>query len=94
MNENCNGLKIHFKHAGRHEGVPFEIEQWYPIIKDFTFKTYFIPLEMEDAIAMSNFYEEKYLPNNKDSGKLTQEDITRIKNLENKIQNLIDSNPN
>ena len=94
MNENCNGLKIHFKHAGRHEGVPFEIEQWYPIIKDFTFKTYFIPLEIEDAIAMSNFYEEKYLPNNKDSGKLTQEDITRIKNLENKIQNLIDSNPN
>ena len=94
MNENCENLKVHFKHAGRHEGVPFEIEQWYPIIKDFTFKTYFIPLEIEDAIAMSNFYEEKFLLNNKDSNKLTYEDIKRIKNLEIKIQNIIDSNPN
>ena len=94
MNENCESLKVHFKHTGRHEGVPFEIEQWYPIIKDFTFKTYFIPLEIEDAKAMSNFYEEKFLSNNKDSNKLTYEDIKRIKDLENKIQNIIDSNPN
>ena len=90
MNENCESLNIGFKHKGRHEGVPFEIEQWYPILKDYTFKTYFIPLEIEDAIAMSNFYEEKYLSKNK----LTQDDINRIKNLEIKIQKLIDSNPN
>ena len=94
MNENCESLKVHFKHTGRHEGVPFEIEQWYPIIKDFTFKTYFIPLEVEDAIAMSNFYEEKYLPNNKNVNKMTYGDINCLKNLENKIQNLFDSNPN
>ena len=42
MNENSESLKIHSKHAGRHEGFPFAIEQWYPILKDFTFKTYFI----------------------------------------------------
>ena len=90
MNENCESLNIGFKHKGRHEGVPFEIEQWYPILKDYTFKTYFIPLEIEDAIAMSNFYEEKYLSKNK----LTQDDINRIKNLEIKIQKLIDLNPN
>ena len=94
MNENCEGLKIKFKHTGRHEGVPFEIEQWYPIIKDFTFKTYFIPLELEDGIAMSNYYEEKYLSGNKNANKLTYEDIIRLKNLEKKIQNLIDSIPN
>ena len=90
MNEKCESLNIGFKHKGRHEGVPFEIEQWYPILKDFTFKTYFIPLEIEDAIAMSNFYEEKYLSKNK----LTRDDINRIKNLELKIQKLLDSNPN
>ena len=94
MNENCESLKVRFKHTGRHEGVPFEIEQWYPIIKDFTFKTYFIPLEIEDAIAISNFYEEKFLSNNNNSNKLTYEDIKRLKNLENNIQNIIDSNPN
>ena len=94
MNENCESLKIGFKHKGRHEGVPFEIEQWYPVLRDYTFKTYFIPLEIEDAIAMSNFYEEKYLSENKNSNKLTFDDINRIKNLEIKIQKIIDLNPN
>ena len=94
MDENSQGLKIQSKHRGRHEGVPFEIDQWYPILKDFTFKTYFIPLEVEDAIAMSNFYNEKYLSENKSLKKLTYEDIIRLKNLENRIQNIFDANPN
>lgn len=93
MNENTSSLRGRFKHIGRHEGVPFEIEQWYPILKDYTFKTYFIPLEVEDAIAMRNFYNEKYLSTNKDIDKLNYEDITRLKTLENKIQNIFDSNP-
>jgi hypothetical protein len=94
MNENSPSLKGPFKHRGRHEGVPFEIEQWYPILKDYTFKTYFIPLEVEDAIAMRNFYNEKYLSTNKGINKLNYEDITRLKALEYKIQNIFDSNPN
>ena len=93
MNENSPSLKGRFKHIGRHEGVPFEIEQWYPILKDYTFKTYFIPLEVEDAIAMRNFYNEKYLSTNKGLDKLNYEDIIRLKTLENKIQNIFDSNP-
>ena len=94
MNENCQLIKIDFKHAGRHEGVPFEIEQWYPIIKDFTFKTHYIPLEIEDAIAMSNFYEEKFFPDKNNINKLTNDDITRLLNLENKIKNIINLNHN
>ena len=94
MNENSESLKIHSKHAGRHEGFPFAIEQWYPILKDFTFKTYFIPLELEDAIAMSNFYQEKFLSDNKNLTKLSYEDVNCLKNLENKIQKIFDENPN
>lgn len=94
MNENSESLKIHSKHVGRHEGFPFEIEQWYSILKDFTYKTYFLPLEVEDAIAMSNFYQEKYLANNKNLTKLSYEDVIRLKTLETKIQKIFNDNPN
>ena len=37
-------LKLGRYNFVRHEGNPFNIDVWYPLVKDITFKTYFMPL--------------------------------------------------
>ena len=68
----------------RHEGNPFNIDVWYPLVKDITFKTYFIPLEKEEGQIIYKFYNSK-----KD---ITYEDYKILESLEKKIDSEIEKN--
>lgn len=54
-----------------------DLEAWYEVLKPYTFKTVFVPLEVEEARAMMKYYMEK--PTERHSG----EEVLR--DLENKI---------
>ena len=61
MNEENWKLKIYSEHKNRHENNPFDIDQWYPILKSITFKTFFLPLQFQEAIAIMHYYRQRYL---------------------------------
>ena len=68
----------------RHEGNPFNIDVWYPLVKDITFKTYFIPLEIEEGIIINKFYKSKE--------EITYNDYLILESLEKKIDSEIQKN--
>jgi hypothetical protein len=83
-------LKISSEHKIRSENLPFDIDVWYPILKDFTFKTHFIPLSISEAKAIIIFYRTKYnIQRNRD---LNGDDIIILNSLENRIQNNLQNN--
>ena len=43
----------------KHEGNPFNLDVWYPLVKDITFKSYFIPLERIEGEIIFKFYKSK-----------------------------------
>ena len=69
----------------RHESNPFNIDVWYPLVKEITFNSYFIPLEREEGKAILKYYDSQYL----DKGELTYKDIEILKKIENKIDDEI-----
>ena len=52
-------LKLGRYNLVRHEGNPFNIDVWYPLVKDITFKTYFMPLEKEEGEIIYKYYNSK-----------------------------------
>ena len=60
----------------RHEGNPFNIDVWYPLVKDIAFKTYFIPFEKEEGNAILKYYNSK--------DQITYEDYLILESLEKK----------
>lgn len=40
-------LEEMFKHE-----IPFDVESWYPKLKEFTFETTFFPLKIVEAVAI------------------------------------------
>ncbi len=68
----------------RHEGNPFNIDVWYPLVKDITFKSYFIPLEKEEGKIIHKYYKSK--------NDITYEDYKILEILEKKIDFTIQNN--
>jgi hypothetical protein len=89
MDEENWKLRIYSEHKNRHENNPFDIDQWYPVLKSITFKTFFLPLQFQEAIAIMHYYRQRYLYRLE----LTYIDIYTLTNLEKKIQNFLNSNP-
>ena len=76
-------------HIFRHESFPFDLDQWYPIIEPITFKTYFLPLKLEQAEAIIQYYSTNYL------GKegFTIEHTKILEDLETQIDQLFTTTP-
>ncbi|KAL0492094.1 hypothetical protein AKO1_015865 [Acrasis kona] len=77
-----NLLSISSEHRIRSENLPFDIDVWYPRVKDFTFETAFLPLSLSEAQAIVNYYETFY----NHRMKLTSEHIHMLKSLERRIE--------
>ena len=71
---------------GRHEGNPFNLDVWYPLVKDITFKSYFIPLEREEGQVIFKYYKSKT--------DLTYSEYKILESLEKKIDTVIQNNEN
>ena len=71
---------------GRHEGNPFNLDVWYPLVKDITFKSYFIPLEREEGKVIVKYYKSK--------ADITYNEYKILESLERKIDTVIQNNDN
>lgn len=76
-------------HIFRHESFPFDLDQWYPIMEPITFKTYFIPLKLEQAEAITQYYSTYYL--GKEGFTIAHTRI--LEDLESQIDNLFTTTP-
>ncbi|KAL0476368.1 gamma-glutamylcyclotransferase [Acrasis kona] len=77
-----NLLSISSEHRIRSENLPFDIDVWYPRVKDFTFETAFLPLSLSEAQAIVNYYETFY----NHRMKLSSEHVHMLKSLERRIE--------
>ena len=85
---------ISSEHRLRSENLAFDIDVWYPMLKDFTFDTVFLPLRRREAIAIIHFYQTRYIKNSATSTpSLTLYDIQILHSLESAISDLL-SDPN
>lgn len=82
-------LSYNSEHRFRHENLPFDIDEWYPILEQITFKTFFLPLKMEQAEAMIAYYRSFCLRRND----LQSSHTLILEDLEKQIDNLFSSNP-
>lgn len=83
-------LQINGEHRFRHENTSFNIDVWYPLLEDLTFKSYFIRIEREEANSMYRYYNKRYLSR----GTFTLKDTENLINLEKKIDSFIKGNKN
>lgn len=87
-------LQISSEHRLRSENLAFDIDVWYPMLKQFTFDTVFLPLRRREAIAVIHYYRTRYIQNSASSKpQLTLYDIQILHSLESAISDLLsDSN--
>lgn len=76
-------------HRMRHECLPFDLDQWYPFMEPVTYKTYFLPLTLEEAEAIIAYNRTFYL--HKDSFTSTHTRI--LEEMESKIDKIFSTNP-
>ena len=73
--------KVNWDHKYRHENMSVDMDVWYPMLKEITFKTYFIHIYRREAEAILNFYEYK----NKNKNFFSSEDTKILVNLQTRI---------
>lgn len=76
-------------HKIRHEGCPFCLDQWYPLVEPITYKTYFIPLRLEQAEAITSYYKTKYF----EKDEFTRQHTIILEDLEKQIDELFEREP-
>jgi len=64
----------------------YDIENWYKFLRPYTFRTKFLPLSKEEAVAIVHYYEET---RKKEVGKLTEADKQLLDKLSLRIQKKI-----
>lgn len=50
-------LSFDSEHRLRAENLCFDIDVWYPMLRQFTFKTTFLPLQREEGEAIRNYHD-------------------------------------
>ena len=73
--------KVNWDHKYRHENMSVDMDVWYPMLKEVTFKTYFIHIYRKEAEAILNYYKYK----NKNINCFSSEDTKILENLQNRI---------
>mmetsp|Transcript_2909 Transcript_2909/g.5283 ORF Transcript_2909/g.5283 Transcript_2909/m.5283 type:complete len:642 (-) Transcript_2909:157-2082(-) len=79
-------LTFDSEHRLRSENLPFDIDVWYPRVKQFTFQTEFLPLLKTECAAIQAFYNVSY---RNTRPHLTRSEIASLKNLEAEIDQLL-----
>ena len=81
--------KANWDHKYRHQNMSVDVDVWYPMLKDITFKTFFIPLKYREAEAILNFH---YYKNKKQEDVFTKEDTKVLRQLEKKVDDCFSKN--
>lgn len=76
---NIGALSFDSEHRLRAENLSFDIDVWYPKLKQFTFESIFIPLKREEAQSIIAFHDYSW---RNPSKVLTLKDIDILHNLE------------
>ena len=75
-------------HKYRHQNMSVDMDVWYPMLKNITFKTYFIPIKYREADAILNFH----LYRNKKEEVFTKEDTKVLLQLQEKVDHYFKAN--
>lgn len=78
----------------QNEVLDLNIESWYEIIKDFTFPTFFCPIELDDAHFFVDTYETVFRNNEASSRAelsliLNADQMVKLRQLENKLSKVL-----
>jgi hypothetical protein len=78
------GLSFDSEHRLRSENLAWDIDVWYPKLKDFTFPSIFLPLKLSEAKAIKAFndvswrnYQSELLPIEIETLNELENDITK-----------------
>lgn len=78
-------LSFNSEHLLRSENLPFDIDNWYPQLKQCTFETVFLPLSRGEGRALIRAYRFRFLS----SGFVGIEDAEALRRLEDRIDDAI-----
>ena len=78
-------LQISSEHKLRAENLPFDIDVWYPALKDYTYFTKFRPLTIPEAKSLMAYYERRFM----ERKLFTKNDVKILENLENDLDKKI-----
>jgi gamma-glutamylcyclotransferase (GGCT)/AIG2-like uncharacterized protein YtfP len=83
-------LNINSEHRLRAENLSWDIDVWYPILADYTFKSIFIPLTVKERDAIIRFNDISW-KNISNDNKLTNYEVEILNDLESDIDKYIKS---
>lgn len=75
-------LSFNSEHRLRNENLSWDLDVWYPLVQEYTFRTIFIPLTLSEAKAIQAFHDVSWRHLRKH---LTAEEITILRTLEEEI---------
>jgi gamma-glutamylcyclotransferase (GGCT)/AIG2-like uncharacterized protein YtfP len=92
-------LIIGGEHRNRQENVAFDIDIWYPLLKDITMETKFLPLTMQEHFAVVRYYRMRFLQREAFGAYFSSADQFVLSNLVRKLEHVMESlsppeNPN
>jgi hypothetical protein len=73
--------KANWDHKYRHQNMSVDVDVWYPMLKNITFKTFFLPLKYREAEAILNFHYMR----KRNEPIFTKEDTAVLRHLEQKV---------
>lgn len=78
-------LDINSEHRLRSENLPFDIDVWYPLIANYTFRSAFFPLDRLQATAVLNYQRTRFLERHV----LTGHDVQILQDMEKQLDVVI-----
>eukprot|EP01113_Clastostelium_recurvatum_P000566 TRINITY_DN10257_c0_g1_i3.p1 TRINITY_DN10257_c0_g1~~TRINITY_DN10257_c0_g1_i3.p1 ORF type:complete len:566 (+),score=106.24 TRINITY_DN10257_c0_g1_i3:1-1698(+) len=75
-------LSINSEHRIRSENLAFDMDVWYPRLKQFTFRSEFLPLTRTEALAIIHYQDVRYREKKEP---LSSEEVATLDNLERRI---------
>lgn len=75
-------LSFDSEHLLRSENIAFDIDNWYPALKKWTFETHFLPLSRAEARAIIHYYRSRFLGH---AGLLSRSDADVLSGLESRL---------
>ena len=85
---NAHERKANWDHKYRHQNMSVDVDVWYPMLKNITFKTFFIPLKYREVEAILDFHYHI----RKNQNVFTKEDTSILRNLEKKVDDCFKQN--
>lgn len=83
----AQALSFNSEHLLRTENIPFDIDNWYPALSEFTFETQFIPMSRLEARAIITYYRARFL-RHRGAG-FTQADADALDALESHVDAVV-----